>query len=299
MKPESRPVFGIIIMAVSMMLFPVTDGIAKLLSDRYPILLLNWERFAVAAVIFVPLALPHFKKHRLERTQISDLLMRSLLNVGAISLFFLAIARVPMADALGAYFVAPIIAAVLATLLLGEPFRRIQGVSVFLGFVGALLVVRPSFSTDVGMLYALGSGVLFAFFLILTRKNANDVPVMVTLGVQCIVGLVVLSPVAFYFWTPQDRFDFILVGAAGLLWSGAHLAAVLAFKYAGAATLSPIVYFEIFGGVCVGYLLFGDIPGELTILGIVIIILAGFLVQRGAGGEATADGSPGQAGQDE
>lgn len=280
MNSETRPILGIAIMSVSMILFPISDGTIKLLSDNYPILLLNWERFVVASLIFVPFGLPALWNRRLSRKEIFDLSLRGVLNVLAISLFFLAIARVPLADALGAYFIAPVIAVVLAIWLLGEKVRGTQTVAIALGFAGALIVVRPTGSTDVGMFFAFGAGIFFALFLIITRRNANSVSVLVSLGIQCLVGLIILAPIAFYCWVPPEEGDFLLIALAGLVWAGAHLSAILAFKFATATTLAPIIYFEIFGGVLVGYMFFGDFPDVLTILGISVVIVAGLLAQK-------------------
>ena len=122
----------------------------------------------------------------------------------AVSLYFLAIARVPIADALGAYFVAPLVASALAVVLLKEQITRAQAVALLVGFGGALIVVRPGASTDVGMLYAVGSGVVFGMFLVSTRKASQVVPALVTLECQCGLSTLLLFPVAIYFWTPVE-----------------------------------------------------------------------------------------------
>ena len=277
---KSSPTTGIGLMTFAMLILPVSDGVVKLLSDEYPILFLNWARYIVGAVIFLPLALNALRNYRLPRNQIRALSGRTILHVCAVSLYFLAIARVPIADALGAYFVAPLVASVLAVFLLKEQITRTQAVALIIGFGGVLIVVRPAASTDVGMLYAVGSGVVFGMFLVVTRKASQVVPALVTLGFQCGLGTLLLLPVAIYFWTPVQLQDLLMIALAGGIWAGGHFAMIHAFRHASANTLSPLVYLEILGGAGASYLLFGNIPSTITVIGIALVILAGLLVQR-------------------
>ncbi len=273
---------GVGLMTFAMLILPVSDGVVKLLSDEYPILFLNWARYIVGAVIFLPLALNALRKYRLPNSQISALSGRTVLHVCAVSLYFLAIARVPIADALGAYFVAPLVASTLAVVLLKEQLTRTQTVALLIGFGGAMIVVRPGGSTDVGMLYAVGSGIVFGMFLVSTRRASQSVPALVTLGFQCALGTLLLFPVALYFWTPVQLQDVLMIALAGGVWAIGHLAIIHAFRHTAASTLSPLVYLEILGGAGVGYWLFGNMPSAITVLGIALVIISGIVVQRTA-----------------
>ncbi len=267
-------------MVFAMLIIPVSDGIVKLLSEHYSVLFLNWARFLVGGVIFAPLVLILSNSVRLRTGELVSLSWRTILHVVAISLYFLAIARVPLADALGAYFVAPIIAVIVGAVYLREKASLTQFVAVFVGFLGTLLVVQPGASMNVGMLYAVLSGVVFGLFLVLTRKAGQTIAPITTLGFQCFVGAVVLFPVAAFFWEPLTWLDAMLIFVAGVIWAVGHLAIVQAFALATTSSLAPIVYIEIVGGVVVGYMLFGDIPTSKTTMGIVMVVLAGLLVQN-------------------
>ncbi|MCZ6895909.1 MAG: DMT family transporter [Gammaproteobacteria bacterium] len=274
-----RPFTGIGLMFLAMLVIPISDGLIKLLSERYPILFLNWVRFVIGSIIFIPFALSVARSHTLLKTQVLALSMRTVLHVAAISLYFLAIARVPLADALGAYFVAPLVASALATILLGERITRVAIVALALGFVGAVTVVQPGGSTDVGMFYAIGSGIVFGIFLVLTRKASQTIPPVITLGFQCGFGALLLLPVGYFLWSPVLWRDIALIVAAGGIWAAGHYAIIHAFKRTSTTILAPLVYLEILGGAGVGYVLFGHIPNAMTIAGISLIICAGLLVQ--------------------
>ena len=89
-------------MTLAMLAIPISDAYIKLLSDYYPILFLNWFRFSIGGILFVPVSLWLFRKHRLRRSEVAALSGRTVLHVLAISLYFLAIEKIPIADALGA-----------------------------------------------------------------------------------------------------------------------------------------------------------------------------------------------------
>lgn len=279
MQAARENYLGISLMAFAMLVIPISDGIVKILSEDYAILFLNWIRFLIGGMIFIPLTLILYKGHKLQRHEMASLSLRTVLHVLAISLYFLAISTVPLADALGAYFVAPIVAIIFAAILLGERVSLIQLSSVMLGFIGAMIVVRPGPTMDIGMVYAVLSGVVFGLFLVLTRKAGKTVPPIITLGFQCGIGSLLLLPIAIYVWSPIRSADIALMVAAGVIWAIGHFAIIQAFKRSLATVLAPFVYVEILGGVSVGYLFFRDIPSSMTVAGILIVVAAGLLAR--------------------
>jgi drug/metabolite transporter (DMT)-like permease len=56
-----------------------------------------------------------------------------------------------------------------------------------------------------------------------------------------------------------------------------HFLSIVAFRYAQASILAPLVYLELIGGAIIGYLLFGDLPDALVWIGAITIVVAGSL----------------------
>ena len=277
--PNRRHYIGASLMVLAMLAIPLSDGLVKLLSEHHPVLFLNWMRFFIGGIVFVPLAFVFSRGARVRMNELLSLTWRTTFHVIATSLYFLAIARIPLADALGAYFVAPIVAVIVAAWYLRERISRLQIVAVIVGFMGAMIVVRPGASINIGMIYAVLSGVVFGLFLVLTRKAGQTIAPLTTLGFQCLAGTFLLLPVAIYYWAPIAWSDMALIFAAGIIWSFGHLAIVKAFSLAPTSVLAPIVYMEIVGGAGIGYVLFGDLPSLVTTGGILLVVLAGLLVQ--------------------
>ncbi len=278
---RSRTLLGVGLMVFAMLIVPLADGLAKYLSASHSPVFLSWARYAAGTVFVLPVLIFARGGLRLTPAQLPSQILRTVFLAAAMTLYFMAIARVPLADALGAYFVAPIVATVLAVLVLRERLTRRKAVAVGLGFVGALLVVRPSGVMDVGMAYALAAGLLMAGYLVATRMAATTSSPFVTLLIQYLLGTLLLTPFAVVAWrTPAAEALWLILGM-GLFSAVSHLASIYAFRFAQASTLSPLVYVELISATIFGFLVFGDFPSVLTWAGIAVIVLGGLsLIER-------------------
>ena len=281
-KPRSEAL-DIALMAVAMLIVPAADAIAKYLSGAHSPVFLTWARYVAALGFILPVAMlqrgrtPSPAPARPGRHWLSQILRAGFL-VAAMALYFAAIARIPLADALGAYFIAPIAATLLAALVLRERLDRRKLLAVVLGFLGAILVVRPGGETSADTLIALASGGCMAGYLVMTRLTAQDRPPVATLTIQLTLGVLMLTPVALLQWTKPTRDGLVLILLMGMVSTFGHLMTISAFRLAPVATLSPLVYLELIGATALGFALFGDLPSPMTWAGIAVIVAAGLIV---------------------
>lgn len=277
--PDRRAT-GIGLMIAAMLLIPVVDGLAKFLSSEYSPVYVSWVRYCAGSLVILPIALFHRDGLRFPRRGLPSQVLRTVFLVSAMTLFFMAIARIPLATAVGAYFVAPIIAAVLSSLVLREAVTVPKLTAVAVGFAGALFILRPGMDVDRGVLYALGSGFLFACYIVATRLAARSSPPLATITFQYLLGTILLTPLAIAFWTVpgSDALKFILfMGAVSV---SSHLLSVNAFRFAEASVLSPLVYFELVSATIIGVLFFNELPDPVTWMGIACIVAAGIILYR-------------------
>lgn len=283
-----RPLLGIALMIGFTATAPVMDAFAKLASPEIPVGQIVAFRFGIQTLILLPLALA---LRSMQRPSLRDLglhFARAALILLATSAFFAALATMPMADAMAILFVMPFILTLLGALMLKETigWRRILACAV--GFLGALLVIRPSFGIF-GMvaLLPLFTALCFAFYMILTRGMAprlHPVALQAWTALAAFVlilplmvlangsGIAVLDPV----W-PQGRFWTFLV-AVGVMASVSHLLLSAALRFAPAASVAPLQYLEIVAATTLGYWVFGDFPDPQTLAGIAIIVASGLFV---------------------
>ena len=277
---SSRVTLGLILMTIAMLSIPLVDGLAKHLSVSYSPLFLGWARYAVASLIVLPFTAAIHGPRLFPAERRASHVFRTVFLVTAMTLYFLSIARIPLATAASTFFVGPIIAAVLSVMVLKERLTSRKALSLTLGFVGSIVILRPGGSMDPGILLALGSGIFFAFYLIATRHAAQDSDPVKTLAFQCVLGMVLLTPQAAVSWSAPASNDLLFFAGLGLFSAISHLLSIAAFRLADASTLAPLVYLELIGAALVGYVAFDEVPGMPTIVGAGLIIVAGLILLR-------------------
>ncbi len=275
---SSRQTQGVLLMTVAMLAIPLVDGLAKYLSVSYSPLFISWARYAVACIIVLPFAAAIHGPRLFPAERRTMHVLRTVFLVTAMTLYFLSIVRIPLATAASTSFVGPIIAIVLSVTLLKERMTFRKALSLVLGFVGSIVILRPGGSMNMGVLLALGAGVSFAFYLIATREAARESDPVKTLAFQCVVGMALLTPQAFAYWSAPSWDDLFFFVGLGLFSSIGHILSIAAFRLADASTLAPLVYIELIGTTLIGYLVFDEIPGAATIVGAGFIIAAGLIL---------------------
>ena len=207
--------------------------------------------------------------------------LRTLFLVVSMTLYFVAVARIPLATATSAYFVGPIVAVVLAVVILKETLTGRKLISLALGFVGALVILKPGGTFEPSLLLAFGSGLFFALYMIATRRASKESDPVKTLAFQCAVGALLLAPQAIGTWEVPAVGDLIFFIGMGVFSAVAHGLSIAAFRLTDASTLAPLVYIELIGAALIGYLAFNEVPGVPTIIGAALIVAAGLiLLQR-------------------
>lgn len=291
------------------LLAPLGDAMAKLLGQSMPLGQLLLVRFAVQAVLLVPLVAATGRLWRMRGRVLRLAALRTGLHIGGIACMFTALKFLPLADAVAIAFVMPFIMLLLGKFVLNEEvgFRRLAACAV--GFVGTMMVIQPSFA-EVGWpaLFPLGVAVLFSLFILVTRQLAKETDPIGLQAVNGVMATVALVPALFLgdaagieqlsFSLPSGG-DWALLAAIGVIGTVAHLVMTWSLRYAPAATLAPMQYLEIPVATGFGWLIFHDLPDGMAGAGICVTIAAGlYIVMREraqARALARAGTPPGQA----
>ena len=274
----NSPIKGIALMALAMLTIPMVDGFAKYLSADYSPLFIGWARYAVASLAVLPITVALRGPAIFPTERRISHIWRTVFLVASMTLYFLAIASIPLATAISAFFVGPIVAVVLSVIILKERLNRQKLISLLLGFAGSLVIVRPGSAIEPGILLALASGICFGLYLIATRLASSHSDPIKTLAFQCVVGTLLLTPQALATWSLPEPRDLLLFAGLGMSSAFSHMLSIAAFRIADASTLAPLVYLELIGAAVIGYLVFGDIPGPATVIGAALIVGAGLVL---------------------
>ncbi len=275
---------GALQLCAGMLIIPFLDVFAKLLGVTHGPFEITFWRFFMQTVLMLPFVMVL----RLWSIPAGTLVLqavRGLLLASATVFFFAALQHLPMAEAIAIFFAQPIILTLLSAVLLGERLRARRISAILVGLAGTIIIVQPSVLIfGWAAVLPLGSALSMALYMVLTRRLADDVnpyqmqflgsvAAMAALGMVVLVGSLLSIPGAtMSALTWQETGWVIGMGIAATL---GHAFIVLAAGKAPANLLAPFQYVEIIGATILGYLVFGDIPANSTVLGVGIIIASG------------------------
>lgn len=269
-------------------LAPMGDAVAKILGETVPLGQLLVVRFAVQAIILIPMVWATKLAWRMSGRVLQLAFLRTVLHIFGIGAMFTALQYRPLADAVAIAFVMPFIMLLLGKYVLGEEVGARRLIACSVGFVGTLLVVQPSFA-EVGWpaLLPLVVALNFSFFMLITRKIAketNPIGLQAVSGVMAVCIMVPLLAIttssgidALTLMAPS-AFEWTMLWAIGALGTMAHLLMTWSLRYAPSATLAPMQYLEIPIATVIGFWVFQDLPNGMAAIGIAITVAAGVYI---------------------
>ncbi len=214
------------------------------------------------------------------------LLLRGSVGFVALTCFYYAVVQLPLAEATVIHFTNPVFTAVLAVPLLREPLRPSEALLALAGLVGVVLVARPSLLfglasplPPLGVASALAASLLAALAYILIRLLRDidaDLIVFYFAAVSVALSLpfVAAAPVL-----PCGR-DWLLLLGIGLATWGGQMGLTLGLKRERAGKATSVGYLQIVFATIWGALVFGELPGTLTLLGAGVIVGSTLLLGR-------------------
>jgi drug/metabolite transporter (DMT)-like permease len=280
-------------MIAATQIVPLMDGFAKYLSPRYSPWQLTWSRFVVHLAVLFPILILRFERRELWPSNPMLQIARGAFLTLATTLFFAALARVPIADTLAIFFCYPFFVTLLSPWLLAERIGPRLWIAVGAGLLGTLAILRPGFAAfEWGSLFAVAAGGAYSLYFLATRKLAGTAHPLITLAYTAVFGAVALTAAAPLFWVPPRVEDLPYMAGIGLAAALGHYLLILAFERAPASVLAPLGYCEIVMATAIGYIGFGDLPDRWTWLGIAIVVGSGTYVLLHEGPPEPTSSSP-------
>ncbi len=270
---------GIFLYCTAIFLFVCMDSIAKYASTIFEPLQVVWARYFFHMVLMVIFLAPT-QGLKLIRTANPKLqIFRSMLLLGATVCFFTALKYIPLADAGAMGSTSPLFVTVLSVLILGEKVSFRRWSAVIIGFMGALIILRPGLSAvHPAMFLVVGMSFFYASYQIATRKLAGVDGSLTTLFYTALVGTLVMSATVPFFWTMPDLQGWGILAVIGLIGGVSHFIIIQAFSFTTASTAAPFSYTQLIWTAIFGYFIFGDLPDNFTIIGALIIVASGLYI---------------------
>ena len=207
--------------------------------------------------------------------------LRGSLLFASMLLFFTGLRGVPLAEATAIGFTAPLFITALSGPLLGEAVGVRRWAAVIVGFLGALLMVRPgteAFRPEA--LLVLTSAFIFALVMLLTRRLTRTETDVALVTYTTVIGGLASLPFASLVWqapSPGDLGLFAIVGIGG---GCAAYLLVVAFRNAPAAVVAPFDYSSLIWASIFGWILWRESPEPAVWIGAAIVAAAGVYITR-------------------
>jgi len=280
-RPLSGNVRGIAWMLVTGMLFVAVTVTVRYLGTTMNPIQAAFIRYCFGLVIILPL-LSRAGLLGLTWRRVGFHGLRGLIHGGGVMLWFLAMSRIPIAEVTALGFTTPIFATLGAALFLNERFRSYRLVVILVGFLGALLILRPGFRViDIGAFAQLAAAPLFACSYLMVKSathKESSAMIVVLLSIFCTLTL---AAPALWVWRPPTLHELMLLATTAMLATAGHYCMTRALAAAEVSAVQPFTFLQLVWATLFGLILFDEHPDFwIWIGGAVIVGAATWMAQK-------------------
>ncbi len=275
---QNNVLLGIGLMVVTTFMFSTMDGVSRYLAENNNVFTLVTMRYWFIAIVMAITCL--FVKDSFQKilytkqpfTQFSRGLILSLNNCLVVYTFTL-LGLVETHAIIACY---PLIVASLSVPFLGEKFGWRRWTAIFIGFVGVIIILRPTTNViSEGAIYALVGAIMFAVYLILTRYVSRLDKAITSFFWAGIGGSVTMTIISFFIWENILKEDFLWLLIMCVLSASSHFMMVKTLQVAEASVIQPFSYLQLVFGSIIGVTIFSESIDLMIVVGVTIVIGAG------------------------
>jgi len=280
--PQSQPdnsSLGMLLMSLAAFLWVLHDAISKWLLQDYSIYQILLLRTVFSLLPILVVVRREGGYGRLRGARVWVCLGRGCLAVACFVLFLAALPLMPLADIFAIVMSAPLLISALSVLILKEPVRLRRWVAVLIGFSAVLVMVRPGGNISAtGALLVVGSVITYSFAMILTRRLGSTESAGAMTFYSALIFLAVGLIAAPFTWIQPTPIGLLLMAATGLLAGSAQYCLTEAFRIAPPSVVAPFEYMSLLWAMLLGFLVWGDVPTMLVLVGAAVVIVSGIYV---------------------
>ena len=254
-------------------------SLVKLLSENLPSQNILFFRNLFGLLILLPLILK-LGVSTLKTVNIKWHFLRSLSGVTAMYCFFYALSELPLADAMLLKISAPLFIPIIAFLWLGEHVSLRAIMAIMIGFLGVVLVIKPTGTVHIASLAGLMGGALAALAKVTIRRMSITEPTSRIVFYFGLISLIISSIPMFWFWQNPENKEWLLLILLGGFGTLGQLFLTKAYRLAPASRIAPFTYSSILFAALIGWVFWNELVTLLTMTGALLIISAGIIILR-------------------
>lgn len=278
MRPISDNTRGAFLMMGSMAGFTLNDACMKLVLIEVPfyqaILMRGIGTIFMLVLIARWLGGLNFKMGRQDWGLV---LLRSATEIGATYFFLTALSQMPIGNVTAILQVLPLTVTLTAAILFGDRLGWRRLLAIMIGFVGVMIIVRPD--ADGFNEYALFALIAVGFVTVrdLAARRLSQHVSSITASLVSAIGITGFAAIGMSGseWVAVDGQHVALLAGATLFIMCGYLFSVMTMRVGEISFIAPFRYTSLLWALLLGFVVFGDWPDALTMLGIAIVVLMG------------------------
>ncbi len=288
MRPQMRPLRGIALKLVSVLVFIVMSAVIKGTQGRVPAgEVVFFRSFFAIPVIIAWLIWRGELRQGLKAQDPMGHVWRGFAGTVAMGMGFAGLTFLPFPEVTALGYAAPLLTVVFAAMFLGEEVRGFRISCVVLGMAGVMIVLAPRLSLTpgaagtaeaLGAMLVLGGAVFAALAQVFVRKlvlTETTSAIVFRFSVTATVLSLVTLP---FGWVLPSAFDTALLVGVGLLGGVGQIFLTASYREADASLVAPFDYASMLFSLAIGYLVFAEVPSGTMLIGATLIITAGVLI---------------------
>ncbi len=278
MRSLSDNMRGAFLMMGSMAAFTLNDACMKVVLGDVPLFQAIFLRGL--ATIVVLLFLSRWMgglKFRMPGKDWALVLVRSLSEIGATYFFINALFHMPIANVTAILQVLPLTVTLSSAILFGDKLGWRRMLAIMVGFVGVMIIVRDGLTgLNTYALYALVAVGFVTVRDLCARRLSSGVS-SVTIALISAIGVVGFAAIGTQgeVWAAISGKSVVLLAAAALFILCGYLFSIMTMRVGEVSFIAPFRYTSLLWALMLGFVVFGDWPDHLTMVGIVIVVLTG------------------------
>lgn len=271
---------GIALTLISIMIFAVQDVAVKMLVTDYPptqVVMIRFWGVAVFTLVWVMREGPIRNAFRTKKPFLQ--ISRGVLLVLDIWCFSAALQFMPLSDLQAIFMLFPIVTTLFAVPLLGEKVGIFRWSAIAVGFLGAMIIIRPGFQeVNIGVWFQLGAVTTFALYTVLTRLVSRHDSTTTSVVYMAAVGVVLSTSVGVFNMAPMTLNGWLLMGLVIVTANVAHTLFTMAYREAPASALQPFNFLILPAAIIMTVIFFGHWIDMISLFGASLTVGAGLFV---------------------
>lgn len=269
---------GILMMIAATFVFAVQDGISRHLAGSYNVWMVVMIRYWFFALFVIALAARQPGGLRAATRSGKPLLqiIRGLLLAAEVCVCVIAFVKLGLVETQSVFICYPLIVAALSGPVLGEKVGWRRWCAIGAGFVGILIILKPSSGVFSPLaLLPLAAALGFATYALLTRYVSRVDSASVSFFWTGIAGAALMSCIGIWFWQPMAAGDWFWMGCLCLTACLGHFLMIKAYELAEASAIQPFAYLQLLFVTIIAISLFGESLRTNVAIGTVVVVGAG------------------------